>query len=456
MNPKFDNFVEAVLRILRRAGPEYLRLIPAAVLIGVSLALYVYLSVVPGFVGLLPCLVVASYLLYRSAMHNLIGDPSLGFWRMSALGLFCALITLCDHLQFFYLQAHSVPPTATHPAVETLVDTDTLNELGIAPHLAGVFFAPGEGDRDIYLWAAQKRRSYLSKVPALAARRIDRPGGSWRIGMGKPLSDARWIPEVGQILTAIPNPPMIELRSPASMEVIGGATWPSGYPALIDVAEGGAVHVIAEGEGEVARVNPRDLSLTTLDPLAPQARKHGAKLPHGALAPAVLTPAIEGKRYLSSWYAHMLALELDENFRVTRIYQQPENVAVRLSTMSVFRFFDFAWNPGGQEIWIANSMRGRGGELIELDRSSFSHVRTRAAPLGLRRLLYDERRSRLYALDALGGSLLVLRRDGGAFKEVARLEFGKLARVLQWEDSSRTRLLVGSSGGLFRVDASRL
>lgn len=456
MNPKFDNFVEAVLKILRRAGPEYLRLSLAAVLIGMSLALYIYLSVVPGFIGLMPCLILAIFLLYRSAMHNLFDRPSLGFWRMSVVGLLCALIALCDHLQFFYMQRSAAPPAATHPAVEVLVDTGTLNGLGIAPHLAGVFFAPGEGNRDMYLWAGQKRRSYLSKVPAIVARRVDRPGGTWRTGMGKPLSDARWIPEVGQILTAIQSPPMIELRSPADLQVAGGATWPSGYPALIDVNASGAVHVIAEGEGEIARVDPRDLSLTQLDPLAPQARKRGAKLPVDALAPAVLTPPVGGRRYLSSWYAHMLALELDENFRVTRVYQQPENVAVRLSTMSVFRFFDFAWNPGGNELWIANSMHGRGGELIELDRETFSHVRTRAVPLGLRRLLYDERRSRLYALDGLGGSLLVLRRDGGAFKEVARLEFGKLARVLRWEDSSRSRLLVGSSGGLFRVDPQKL
>lgn len=456
MNPKFDNFVETVLKILRRAGPEYLRLSLAAILVGVSLTLYVYLSVVPGFIGLMPCLILTIFLLYRSAMHNLFDRPSLGFWRMSILGLICALITLCDHLQFFYLQKGAGPPAANHPAVEVLVDTATLNDLGIAPHLAGVFFAPGEGNRDIYLWAGQKRRSYLSKIPALVARRVDRPGGAWRTGMGKPLSDAHWIPEIGQILTAIAEPPMVELRSPADLQVVGGATWPSGYPSLIDVAGDGTVRVLAEGEGEIARVDPRDLSLTMEDPLAPQVRTLGAKLPTDGLAPTMLTPPIGGRRYLSSWYAHMIALELDENFRVTRVYQQPENVAVRLSTLSVFRFFDFAWNPDGQEIWLANSMRGRGGELIELDRQSFSHVRTRAAPLGLRRLLYDERRDRLYALDALGGSLLVLRRKSGALEEVTRLEFGKLARVLQWEDSSRTRLLVGSSGGLFRVDPQKL
>lgn len=444
---------EPARRLLTRALP----LLPLALLATVSASMAWHQSAVPGFWLAIPTLLVCLYFWARLIQFVAMAEPPTSHLRVGFLGAACALLVLVDHLQYFYLPAGTMPEAIDHPAVEVMVDRATLNELGIAPHLEGVFFAPGRSNRDLYLWAGQRRRSYLRLVPVLAARPAGDPEAKWRVGMGKPLEDARWLPQTGRILTAIPEPPMLELRDAATLEVIDGVTWsPGGYPTLLDVQAEGPVRAIAEGEGEMALVDPRTLSLESEPALAPQARTLGADIKVSALAPAELSAPVDGRRYLSSWYGYMIALELDPDFRVTRAFVQPRTRPNLVSTFTAVRFFGVAPNPDGSELWIANSMLGRRGEIIELDRNRFEKVRSYDAPVGIRGLLYDERRRRLYALDALGGSLIVYRRGGDGLEEVTRLQFGKLARVLQWEDETRTHLLVGSAGGLFRVDPNRL
>jgi len=392
--------------------------------------------------------------LYFLARRRLVAPPAAFF----ASGILLVGLAVAEIIQFIYLPLRSEPPGAAHPAVEILVNRAALNELGIGPFLEGAFFAPGESDRDLYLFAGQPRRSYLSPVVHIAARNLEEKESRWRKGSGQPFVDAAWMPQTGEILALYERPPALLLLDPLKLDLRQYVEWRvGGMPQRIAQGAPGArrVAILAAGEGEAGWFDPASRQVQPLAPLAPQARALGATLPSHTFAPyEVSAPLPDGRRIVTSWQGFGLILYVDSSWRVLGQISRPARRAGVF--LNLFRTMGAAADPARNRLWVADSVSGFTGTLLELPLGSLSPGREYRFPPGIRRLAYDEKRGRLYVADTFGGSLFVFDASGPDLILRNELQLGRWLKVLQWESDPGGMLLAGSAGGLFRINPDRL
>ncbi len=439
--------------------PRWKKILPAALWPAGALLLlrgaleYAVLFRIPGW-GLAWFFPPGAAGLYFLARRRLVA-PAAAFFASGALLLGLAVF---DILQLVYLPLRSEPAGSAHPAVEVLVSRATLNELGISPFLEGAFYAPGESDRDLYLFAGQPRRSYLSPVVHIAAKNLEAEESRWRKGSGRPFVDAAWVPQTGRILALYERPPALLLLDPLKLELDRYVEWRvGGMPhRIVPGAEGARrVAIVAAGEGEAGWFDPASLEIQPLPPLAPQARALGATLPAQTFAPYEVTPPLpDGRRIVTSWQGFGLILYVDASWRVLGQISRPARRPGAF--LNLFRTMGAAADLAGNRLWVADSVSGFTGALLELPLGSLSIGRQYRFPPGIRRLVYDERRKRLYAADTFGGSLFVFDASGPELVLRSEIRLGRWLKVLQWENGPEGALLAGSAGGLFRVNPDKL
>lgn len=372
-------------------------------------------------------------------------------------GLSTRLFAMADFLIFVHRPLSEFTLDPAHPAIEVLVSAGELNELGIAPYLEEAFFAPGrEGKAELYLIAGMPWRSLLRGVTSVASRDPWNPAGTWRTHTGVPFADAAWAPTPGRIVAVAQRPPGIHEIEPGELTLDRFITWKSeGLPALIEI-EGRSAHVIAEGEGQLARVDLISGASEHLPPLAPQIRAAGGTLAPYTFSPHTLADPVDGRRYLSVWQDTELLVELDERWQVTRILQ-PEVHGPLKSMLDAFGWMGLLTLPGQRRAWVADNVAGGGGRLLEIDLEALRVLRAEPAPFGIRELIHDPARRRLYASQVWEGNLLVYDFAGGTLSLRRRISLGRWLRVLRWERvRGRPQLLAGGAGGVFVIDPDRL